>query len=213
MTKNKIQIKKQNTNLVSRKTFEEVIAQLTLNSDTDIKKENFEVKFQELENAITKKDKEDKFNQVNNLVKENANLFLYLEKNQLLQESVYWNKDLSFSDVATDLADQFKDEYGCKSPSDITLCQIVANAYVRVMRLSKLMFGYMGIPQEITDLKNQYYNNISKELDRAERQYYTGLNTLKSLGRPKFQVNIKTNNAFIAQNQLLNNNHENNHGD
>ena len=45
---------------------------------------------------------------------------------------------------------------------------------------------------------------ISKELDRANRQFITALTTLKQIKAPSLEINVKTKAAFVAQNQQLN---------
>lgn len=198
------------TKIIKKKSFEEIVSEMTLMTDPEVPKAQLEIAFHHYQSANSNSEKATAKKSIDTLVSKNRDLYFYLNKHVMLMDSVHWKDDLSFYNVAVDFTEELKKEYSCTTPSEITLCQMVANAYVRVMRLSKLMWGYMGMPQEITDLKNTYYSNLSKELDRAERQYYTGLNTLRSLRRPNLQVNIRTNNAFVAQNQQLNNNNENN---
>ena len=45
-----------------------------------------------------------------------------------------------------------------------------------------------------------------KELDRANRNYIMSLNNLLEIKRPQMNINIKTKNAYIWQNQQFNNN-------
>lgn len=207
---NKTTIKTNQNNVVKGRNFEEIVSNMTLELDPAEDKLQLEKAFNKLMSATSADDKKSAQKLIDALIEKNRDLYFYIEKHVLLMESVHWNDDLSYFSVAADLAEQLKKEYKCSTPSEITLCQMIANAYVRTMRLSKVLLGYIGIPQEISNLKNTYYGNISKELDRAERQYYTGLNNLVALRRPNLQVNIKTNNAFVAQNQQLNNTNENN---
>jgi hypothetical protein len=52
---------------------------------------------------------------------------------------------------------------------------------------------------------------ISKDLDRAYRQFASTLTLLREIKSPTLTVNVKANTAFIAQQQQLNNNqYENN---
>jgi hypothetical protein len=45
---------------------------------------------------------------------------------------------------------------------------------------------------------------MGKELDRAERHFFTALNTLKQIKSPMLEMNIHAKTAFIAQNQQIN---------
>ncbi len=55
-----------------------------------------------------------------------------------------------------------------------------------------------------------YRNYLSKELDRAHRQFLSALETLKAIQQPAMKVNIKTNTAFVGENQQFNTKVENN---
>jgi hypothetical protein len=57
-----------------------------------------------------------------------------------------------------------------------------------------------GVSSEI----NGYCAVMSKELDRANRHYLSALATLKQLKSPPFQIQVRTQNAFVAQNQQIN---------
>ena len=45
---------------------------------------------------------------------------------------------------------------------------------------------------------------IGLELDRANRQFLTALQTLKQIKAPQLEVNVETKTAFVAQNQQFN---------
>jgi hypothetical protein len=96
-------------------------------------------------------------------------------------------------------------EYNCKTPSEKSTAQLVANAHVRVLEYSRTM-EYCRSSTEVTSETNGYWAIISKELDRANRQYISALIILKQLKTPNFQINVMTKNAFLAQNQQVNSN-------
>jgi len=52
--------------------------------------------------------------------------------------------------------------------------------------------------------KNGLYANYSKEVDRAHRQFMMAITTLKQMKSPTPQINVRTNTAFVAQNQQVN---------
>lgn len=197
----------------SAPTFKEVMDSLSFQShDSENIKAGIRIKYTASKYGETEEIRRKRYQEMQELIHSNKDLTLYLHKNSLLMQSVMASENVNYAAVASDLAGEFKDEFGCTKPSEIILCQLAANAYVRVMRLSMLMFGnYLtGEEEYLSNEKNQRFSIQSKELDRAERQLQTALNNLRNLRQPTLKVNIKTQNAFVAQNQQLNNTNENN---
>ena len=62
----------------------------------------------------------------------------------------------------------------------------------------------MDIVEYISDERTRYLGYLSKQMDRAHRQYLSALMTLKQLKAPAIEMNIKTKNTFVAQNQQIN---------
>ena len=56
--------------------------------------------------------------------------------------------------------------------------------------------------------RNWFISIMSKELDRANRNYLTAMNNLLEIKRPQMNINVKTKNAYFWQNQQFNNNQE-----
>ncbi len=107
--------------------------------------------------------------------------------------------------LAKELTVQLEKEYDCKTPSEKLLATLSANAYLRVVDNSKRLNNDLGGPgTTINENKTKYYSMLSKQIDRAHRQFITSLTTLKQLKSPRIEMNIKTQNAFIAQNQQIN---------
>ncbi|MCX6781599.1 MAG: hypothetical protein NTW66_00525 [Candidatus Magasanikbacteria bacterium] len=130
---------------------------------------------------------------------------LGLENHYPIVETITDNRPLII-----ELANQLTEEFGCLTASEKALVHLVAGAYGRIIEYSKLFNNCRRI-DDLTKEKIGYYSMISKELDRAERHFVTALVTLRQFKEPALKVNIKTNNAFIAQNQQLNSNtNENN---
>jgi hypothetical protein len=96
-------------------------------------------------------------------------------------------------------------EYDCKTPSEKATAQLVANAYVRVMECSQKI-EYCIHSKETTNMLNNYWAVIGKELDRAERHYMSALTKLEQVKAPSLQIKVTAKNAFIAQNQQVNSN-------
>jgi hypothetical protein len=111
--------------------------------------------------------------------------------------------------LAVDFSKGLVREYDCKTPSEKALAQIVANAYVRVMEYSHTMEQCRNI-KEANDQVSRHYSVMSKELDRANRQFITALTTLKQMKAPSIEINVTAKTAFVAENQQFNVNKNNN---
>lgn len=113
-----------------------------------------------------------------------------------------------------DFSNQLIEEYKCQTPSEKSLVHMVAISYVRVLDYSQKLYAASHQGHCSHDL-NGFCGMLSKELDRANRQYTSALMLLKQAKSPNIKVNIKSENTLIAQNQQLNinggngNQHEN----
>lgn len=125
---------------------------------------------------------------------------LTLDTHYLLATTPYKTEYKTF---AIELANQLVVEYDCKSPSEKTLAETAAWAYCRMLEYSRTLSGMLGI-EYLSSEKNGYYSMISKEVDRANRQYLAAINSLRYIKQPKLNVTFKTQNAFVAQNQQIN---------
>ncbi|MGW8185008.1 MAG: hypothetical protein ACWGHO_02760 [Candidatus Moraniibacteriota bacterium] len=113
----------------------------------------------------------------------------------------------SFQKMAFQMKKELEKEFDCKSYSEKALVDLAVNGYVRAMRYSWKMEGnqtYIGQKYD------GYRNYLSHEIDRAQRHYISAIETLKFMKQPSLRVNIKTNNAFVGENQQFNNNAKNN---
>lgn len=96
--------------------------------------------------------------------------------------------------------DELTAEYEVKKPQDKAYVQMAALAYSR----------YISNLDEYNQWKNHEYNSnervgymnmVSKDIDRAFRQYNAVINYFEMKKRPPLQVTVKANTAFVAQNQ------------
>ncbi len=113
-----------------------------------------------------------------------------------------------YASLATNFSKNLLKEYGCNTPSEKALAQVIANAYVRILEYSNTLENCRN--RTVNTNLIGYFSIISKELDRANRQFITALTTLKQLKAPSLEVNVTAKTAFIAQNQQLNVNQSNN---
>lgn len=97
-------------------------------------------------------------------------------------------------------------EYNCNTTLEKSLCEIIANSYWKTLQISKKITTCMNAWEYLSNERTKYLSMLSMELDRANRNYLNALNNLIELKKPQMNINIKTKNAYIGQNQQFNNN-------
>ena len=128
---------------------------------------------------------------------------LSLDTGFLLMESVGGN----YRGLAVQMRNELQKEYGCDKPSEKALVDMVVNSYIRKLSYS----NKMGTNQQyLGGNENGYRAYLSKEIDRAHRQFLSSLEALRLLKQPPLKVNVKAQTAFVAENQQLNNYSEQN---
>jgi len=104
--------------------------------------------------------------------------------------------------LAMEFSKDLYEEYDCKTVSEKALAQVVANAFVRTLEYSNTLKTCRN--NSVNTELIGYYSMISKELDRANRQFTSALTALKQIKTPPIKVHVKANNAFMAKNQQFN---------
>lgn len=94
-------------------------------------------------------------------------------------------------------------EHDCETYSEKMLVDMIVSSYIRNLTASRVLMEALTKGQT-TDILNKFISVSSQETDRANRHYVTALATLKQMKSPNLSVNVKTNNAFFAQNQQIN---------
>lgn len=108
-----------------------------------------------------------------------------------------------YQTLIVNLCNQIIQEYDCQNPSEIMLVEIMVNAYIRLIEYSGIL--NINISEGLLDKEVvQFYGILSKEIDRANRQYINALATLKQIKLPNIDIKIKANTAFIAEKQQIN---------
>jgi hypothetical protein len=126
-----------------------------------------------------------------------------------LSNDTHWDLIETFNPayrgLANELTSQLIKEYKCETHSEKALASLSANAYLRIIDNSKRLNNELGGPgTSISENKTKYLIMLSKQIDRAHRQFISSLTTLKQIKSPTIEMNIRTKNAFIAQNQQIN---------
>ena len=99
---------------------------------------------------------------------------------------------------------QIEKEYNCTTASDKALAELAALAHVSVIESQRRTTSIFNCLEEVDDPSTRYIAVLNKQTDRANRQFITAITTLRQMKQPQMQVNIKTNNAFVANNQQVN---------
>lgn len=115
--------------------------------------------------------------------------------------------NVSFQKIAVQMKKELEKEFDCKTYSEKALADLAVNGYVRAMWSTWKMDGNQ---KYIGQKYDGYRNYLSHEIDRAQRHYISAIETLKHMKQPSLRVNIKTNNAFVGENQQFNNNQNQN---
>ena len=105
--------------------------------------------------------------------------------------------------LVASFAEQLFAEYECTTPSLKATAEMAASAYVRTIQLSKELSKLTGV-STISHGQNEYSAFLSKEHDRAQRQFTTAVALLMQSKTPKLEVNITNRNTFVAKNQQIN---------
>ena len=110
---------------------------------------------------------------------------------------------------ARELATNMIREHNCSNETEKALAELAANAYIRVIDNSRRLNNLLEMNNANQNI-NGFFSILSKQIDRANRQYISALLTLKQLKAPQIEMNIKTNTAFISNNQQVNVNKDEN---
>jgi len=94
-------------------------------------------------------------------------------------------------------------EFNCSNEAEKALVGLIVNAYMRVLDNSRRLDNELE-GRNITHERNVYIANLSKQIDRANRQFISALLTLKQLKAPTIEMNIKANTAFVSNHQQIN---------
>lgn len=105
--------------------------------------------------------------------------------------------------LAQEMTSQLIEEYQCANEAEKALAEIITNAYVRVLDNSRRLNNELEC-RDITPNRNTYILMLSKQVDRANRQFLSALLTLKQFKAPIIEMNVKATNAFVSQNQQIN---------
>jgi len=95
------------------------------------------------------------------------------------------------------------EEFKCSNEIEKALAETITNSYIRILDNSRrLNSAYEA--SGITQLHINYISSLSKQIERAYRQFNSSILTLKQLKSPQIELNIKATTAFVANSQQVN---------
>ncbi len=113
---------------------------------------------------------------------------------------------MGISDINTpfaiDLMRKIQKEFDCQSTSEKATAELAASSYARMLDIQKLQSTFMS-KESYGELTVRVIATLGKELDRAQRQYLTAIQTLRTLRQPPMQLTIRADTAVVGQNQMV----------
>jgi hypothetical protein len=98
------------------------------------------------------------------------------------------------------------EEYNCNTTLEKSLCEMISLNYAKTMQLSRNFTNCMNVDNKLSSERTKYLHMLRKEIDRSNRSYLMSLNNLIEIKRPKMNINVKSKNTYIGQNQEFNTN-------
>lgn len=107
--------------------------------------------------------------------------------------------DEQFKILSFNFCEQLIKEYNCDTPSRKAIAEVATSCFIRYLRTLQLIHRVIAQPTQ-----QAYITATSKELDRSYRGFVGSITLLKQFNNPTIELKIKTDNAFIANNQQIN---------
>lgn len=108
----------------------------------------------------------------------------------------------SYHQLTKAITDQMIIEHGCINEIEKGLASVIVGSYVRYLDNSRRLNNELEA-SGISPNRNIYIANLSKQVDRAHRQYLSSIQALKMLKMPVVNVKVNVDQAFMAQQQEI----------
>ncbi len=108
--------------------------------------------------------------------------------------------DFKMSGMALQMIRELTKECEIKTPQDKAYLQIAVSAFCRYHSTMNEFQSWKS-PRYLSHEVSSLLGTLSKEADRAFRQYHSIIQYFEAKKNPPLIVNVKTKTAFIAQNQ------------
>ncbi len=99
------------------------------------------------------------------------------------------------------------EEYSCKTSLEFMLADRIVASYWRAMNCNMLFNSFTELENghcSFNQIKINLLKELNKGMELADRQLNADIVLLKELKQPALRVNVKTNTAFVSQNQQFN---------
>ena len=106
--------------------------------------------------------------------------------------------------MAARLTRDIRKEYKCQNVIEESLAEVIALNFARTLQLSQAITLHLTGTIDIGEQNIKFYNFLSKELDRANRQYLSALSMLQQLISPGLNVSLKAETAMLGRHQQFN---------
>jgi len=119
--------------------------------------------------------------------------------------------DKQYAALVLSMTRQIEKDFDCNTAIEKAIVEAVTMAYIKMVDSSRIFSDWSSNGGNI-ELKDRikYLEMMSRQMDRVCRQFMTGYALLKQMKQPSLKVTIKTKNAFVAQNQQINNSSKSN---
>jgi hypothetical protein len=113
--------------------------------------------------------------------------------------------DRQYAALALSMTRQIEKDYDCKTAAEKATAEVITMAYIKMVDSSR-MFSDWSENKGALKMRDRigYLEVMSRQTDRACRQFIAGLAILKQMKQPPLEVTIRTKNAFVANNQQIN---------
>lgn len=116
-----------------------------------------------------------------------------------LMESV----DEKYRGMVKEISSSIKEEMGIVAELERMLVETCVASFIRYIDNSRRLNNELN-GRDITQNRNQYIANLSKQIDRSHRQFMDAYITLKQFKNPPVGLKINATNAFLSNNQQVN---------
>lgn len=108
--------------------------------------------------------------------------------------------DKNLRSMGIEMAKDLTKQYEIKTVQDKAYLQLAINAFCRFLSNS-MQFETWKKHEFNSHERVSYMSMLSKDTDKAMRQFHSIIQYFEAKEQPSLTVNIKTKNAFVAQNQ------------
>jgi hypothetical protein len=113
--------------------------------------------------------------------------------------------DKQYAPLILNMTKQIEKDYNCCATDEKALAAVIAMAYIKIVDSSRMFSGwYENKERPSWDTSTKHLEMLSRQMDRANRQFLSAIAMLKQIKQPPIEVNIRTKNAFVAQTQQIN---------